>query len=149
MGKPTKLHRMPRLWLGLGLSCLTACGGSSESEGRLNGSVNICSSSNPSQDYPQSANIRCLYRLDTGSLEFQAANSTRTVEFQGDTLYTLSTYVQQWDVATGKRRYRRMRKSNIQVLTMTRGCTLARNMAMLALAMGASVYRYYRQRPSV
>ena len=102
MGKPTKLYRMPRLWLGLCLLCLTACGGSSEPEGRLNGSVNICSSSNPSQDYPQSVNIRCLYRLDTGSLEFQAANSTRTVEFQGDTLYTLSTYVQQWDVATGE-----------------------------------------------
>ncbi|MEO0395930.1 MAG: WD40 repeat domain-containing protein [Cyanobacteria bacterium P01_A01_bin.137] len=102
MDKQVKLQRVPRLLLGLVLSCLAACGESSKSGG--NGLVNICSSGSASQDYPQSANIRCLYRLNAGSLEPQAADSTRTVAFQGNTLYTLSTYVQQWDVATGEER---------------------------------------------
>ena len=79
---------------------LASCNGSAD---HLLRALDSCISDRASEAYPQSDSIQCLHRLDTGSSEFQASDSTRAVQFASDsaTLYTLSTYVQQWQVATG------------------------------------------------
>jgi WD40 repeat protein len=59
---------------------------------------------NQNSDYAQSEAIECLYRLETGSQEFQASDSTRDVQFGPDssTLYTMSTLIQTWDMTNGE-----------------------------------------------
>ena len=59
---------------------------------------------NRSSDYAQSEAIECLYRLRTGSQEFQASDTTRDVQFgpESDTLYTMSTRIQTWDMTSGE-----------------------------------------------
>ena len=85
----------------LSVGLLTACNKGSDN---LLSALDPCISGRNSEAYPQSGNIECLHRLETGSLGFQASESTRAVQFANDsaTLYTLSTYVQQWQVATGE-----------------------------------------------
>ncbi|MEO1590925.1 MAG: WD40 repeat domain-containing protein [Cyanobacteria bacterium J06632_22] len=81
-------------------TALAAC--NSDGESRLD-LLDSCISGRASEAYPQSDNIQCLHRLDTGSTQFQSSASTREVQFASDsqTLYTLSTYVQQWQMADG------------------------------------------------
>ena len=85
--------------IGLFTALLIGCGNAQVSDVVLNRCL-----MNPNSDYAQSETIECLHRLPTGSQEFQATYSTGDVQFSLDsrTLYTLSTLIQTWDVATGE-----------------------------------------------
>jgi WD40 repeat protein len=76
----------------------TACGGEAVQE-----LLDRCLM-NKNSDYAQSEAIKCVYRLESGTQEFQASDSTPDVQFGPDssTLYTMSTLIQTWDMSTGE-----------------------------------------------
>ncbi len=58
--------------------------------------------SNASDGDSWESSLRCLGVLPTGSGEFQSGDVTRSVRFVGESLFTLSSCVQEWDPLTGE-----------------------------------------------
>ncbi len=85
------------IFMGLFIFIFSACGG-----GEIAELFDQCLT-NKNNDYAQSEAIQCDHRLKTGTQGFQASDSTRDVQFSpdGNTLYTMSTLIQTWDVASG------------------------------------------------